>query len=43
MYLTTEEDLIALCDRLKSSPILALDTEFLREKTYYHTVTGDIE
>lgn len=36
MYLTTEEDLIALCERLKSSPILALDTEFVREKTYYH-------
>ena len=36
MYLTTDEDLASLCERLKSSTILALDTEFVREKTYYH-------
>ena len=36
MYLTTEGDLVALCERLKSSRVLALDTEFVREKTYYH-------
>ena len=36
MYITTEEDLIALCERLKQSAVLALDTEFVREKTYYH-------
>lgn len=36
MYLTTELDLIALCEQLESSPVLALDTEFVREKTYYH-------
>ncbi|KMP11944.1 ribonuclease D [Candidatus Nitromaritima sp. SCGC AAA799-C22] len=36
MYITTEDDLAALCDRLKSSNTLALDTEFVREKTYYH-------
>ena len=36
MYLTTEESLAAFCGRLKSSPTLAIDTEFVREKTYYH-------
>jgi len=36
MYLTTDGDLVALCERLKSSPVLALDTEFVRERTYYH-------
>ncbi|MCH8156892.1 MAG: ribonuclease D [Nitrospinae bacterium] len=36
MYITTEEDLIALCERLKPSSVLALDTEFVRERTYYH-------
>ena len=36
MYLTTDEDLVSICERLKSSTILALDTEFVREKTYYH-------
>lgn len=36
MYITTGDDLIAFCERLKSSPILAIDTEFVRERTYYH-------
>lgn len=36
MYLTTNKDLVALCEKLQFSPILALDTEFVREKTYYH-------
>ncbi len=36
MYLTTEKDLADFCDQLKSSPTLAVDTEFVRERTYYH-------
>ena len=36
MYLTTEKDLADFCDQLKSSPSLAVDTEFVRERTYYH-------
>ena len=28
--------MVALCERLKPSSILALDTEFVRERTYYH-------
>ncbi|MEN8174559.1 MAG: ribonuclease D [Pseudomonadota bacterium] len=31
----TTGDLVALCEELKSSDHLCLDTEFLREKTYY--------
>ncbi len=33
--ITTTADVVALCDRLKSSPYIALDTEFMREGTYY--------
>ena len=36
MYLTTDESLTAFCGQLKFSPTLAIDTEFVREKTYYH-------
>ena len=36
MYLTTDKDLAEFCDQLNSSPILAIDTEFVRERTYYH-------
>ncbi len=36
MYITTDEELSALCERLTSCDMLALDTEFVREKTYYH-------
>jgi len=36
MYLTTEKDLADFCDQLNSSPTLAIDTEFVRERTYYH-------
>ncbi len=32
---TTPEELQALCDRLRHSRWLALDTEFMREQTYY--------
>ncbi len=36
MYVTTEEQLLALCESLKGAEVLALDTEFVREKTYFH-------
>ena len=36
MYLTTDESLVCFCDQLKLSSVLAIDTEFVREKTYYH-------
>ena len=34
-YINTQEQLDQLCERMKKEPWLALDTEFLREKTYY--------
>ena len=33
-FVDTEAGLAELCDRLRGQPVLALDTEFLREKTY---------
>ena len=36
MYLTTEKGLADFCVQLNSSPTLAIDTEFVRERTYYH-------
>ena len=36
MYLTTDQGLVDFCDHLISSPVLAIDTEFVRERTYYH-------
>lgn len=33
--ITTSEDLKALCDRLSKSDYVTVDTEFLRDKTYY--------
>ena len=35
VYISKYEDLAAFCDRAASSRILAVDTEFLREKTYF--------
>lgn len=35
LYIETPEQLLDLCERLRGSPWLALDTEFMREKTYY--------
>ncbi len=35
LFIDTEAGLAALCDKLRGQPVLALDTEFLREKTYY--------
>lgn len=34
-YIDTPEQLSKLCEQIKKEPWLALDTEFLREKTYY--------
>ena len=36
MYITKEEDLANVCEKLKDCDTLALDTEFVREKTYFH-------
>jgi ribonuclease D len=33
-FVDSEAGLAELCDRLRGQPVLALDTEFLREKTY---------
>lgn len=35
MYVSTQAELAAFCERAASSKVLAVDTEFLREKTYY--------
>ncbi len=35
LYIETPEQLLDLCEHLRGSPWLALDTEFMREKTYY--------
>ncbi len=34
-YINTQDQLAKLCEQIKKEPWLALDTEFLREKTYY--------
>ncbi|MEQ1528722.1 MAG: ribonuclease D, partial [Methylococcales bacterium] len=34
-YVNTDQQLDALCLQISKEPWLALDTEFLREKTYY--------
>ncbi len=33
--ITTTEDLAQLCERLAKSEFVAVDTEFMRENTYY--------
>lgn len=35
MYIASQQELVAFVQRASSSSILAVDTEFLREKTYY--------
>ena len=35
MYISTFDDLAAFCERVGSAGVLAVDTEFLREKTYH--------
>jgi len=36
MYITEEKDLIQLVEKLKTSDTLLIDTEFVRERTYFH-------
>lgn len=36
MYVTTDEDLPELIQKLENCEVLAVDTEFVREKTYFH-------
>ena len=38
MYITSAEQLEDFCEKLQSSEFLAVDTEFVREKTYFHRV-----
>ena len=38
LYVDSEEKLSDLCRRIESSDVIAIDTEFLREKTYYAQV-----
>ncbi len=35
MYITDSEDLAAFAERISTSKLIAIDTEFMREKTYY--------
>lgn len=35
MYISNHEELVGFCDRARSERILAVDTEFLREKTFF--------
>ncbi len=35
VYIASQESLEAFVERARSSSVLAIDTEFLREKTYY--------
>ena len=35
MYISTNEDLTAFCKRARAFSAIAIDTEFLREKTYH--------
>ena len=35
MYISTHEDLAGFCDRARAFDAVAIDTEFLRERTYY--------
>ena len=38
MYITTEDQLNEFCENLQSADVLAVDTEFVREKTYFHRI-----
>ena len=38
MYITSPNQLKEFCESLKSSDVLAVDTEFVREKTYFHRI-----
>ena len=34
-FITTTDELAALCDRLATETFITVDTEFMRERTYY--------
>jgi ribonuclease D len=36
MYITTQEQLTSYCSQIENCQWLAIDTEFVREKSYYH-------
>jgi ribonuclease D len=38
MYITSADQLKVFCENLQSAEILAVDTEFVRERTYFHRV-----
>ena len=38
MYITSSDQLKDFCKSLDSSDVLAVDTEFVRERTYFHRV-----
>lgn len=40
MYITTRKQLEQFIDRARVSEVLAVDTEFLREKTYWAQVAS---
>ena len=35
LYISTQEELARFCEQASTSPVLAVDTEFIRERTYY--------
>jgi len=38
MYITSSDQLKTFCESLQSSDVLAVDTEFVRERTYFHRI-----
>ena len=38
MYITSPDQLREFCQILESSDVLAVDTEFVRERTYFHRI-----
>ena len=38
MYITSADQLKAFCENLQSADVLAVDTEFVRERTYFHRI-----
>ena len=38
MYITTADQLKVFCENLQSADVLAVDTEFVRERTYFHRI-----
>ena len=38
MYITAADQLKVFCENLQSADVLAVDTEFVRERTYFHRI-----